>query len=175
MKRRLPWLLAAVAGAGLFVLSAWRGSKYGASTWWYVPAYIGLTTAVCALLTAIRFPRRAATWALVAGGATAIVGLFWAFVLWAVGGEAYTGAGYAALLLVSLAAGVAALFVVRAAFLGRLRSVAWGVTLTLALVLAAAAVEAFAYEDGDGNEVGLTLIFAVVLGFALWRVRAEPG
>jgi hypothetical protein len=41
--------------------------------------------------------------------------------------------------------------------------------------LAAAAIEAFAYEDGDGNEVRLTLIFAVVLGFAIWRARAEPG
>jgi len=57
-------LLFATAGLGLFVLSAWRGSKYNATTWWYVPVYLGLTTAACALLTALRFSRRAATWAL---------------------------------------------------------------------------------------------------------------
>jgi len=175
VRHRLGWLLFAAAGLGLFVLSAWRGSEYNATTWWYVPVYLGLTTAACALLTALRFPRRAATWALAAGGATAIVGLFWAFVLWAVGGEAYTGAGYGALLLVSLAAGIAALFIVAAVLRGRQRSIVTAETLTLALVVAAAAIEAFAYEDGDGNEVGLTLIFAVVLGFALWRARAEPG
>jgi hypothetical protein len=175
VRTRLRWLVAAVASMGIFVLSAWRGSQYGATSWWYVPGYLGLTTAACALLTALRFPRRAAAWALVAGGATAIVGLFWAFVLWAIGAEAYTGAGYGALLLVSLAAGVAALFVVAAVLRGRMHSIITAETLTLTLVLAAAAIEAFAYEDGDGNVVGLTLIFAVVLGFALWRARAEPG
>ena len=175
MRSRLRWWAAAAAGVGVFVLSAWRGSQYGATSWWYVPVYLGLTTAACALLTALRFPRRAATWALVAGGATAIVGLFWAFVLWAVGGEAYTGAGYGALLLVSLAAGIAALAVVAAVLRGRTHSIVRAETLTLTLVVAAAAIEAFAYEDGDGNEVGLTLVFAVVLGFALWRARAEPG
>jgi hypothetical protein len=103
------------------------------------------------------------------------VALLGAFVLWAAGGEASTGVNYVALLVVSLAAGAAGLTVVRAVARRNPRLTEATELLTIALVLIAALLEAFAYEDGDGNLVGLTLVPAVVLAFAIWRLRAEPG
>jgi len=165
------WLLSLV-GAGLFAVSAvaWTDT----ATWWDVPGYLGMATAICAGFAALRFPRRAATWALVAGGATGIGGLFWAYILWIGATEGGGGAGYWALALVSLAAGIAGALVVRAAARGRVRATARAEILTLTLVLVAALIEAFAYEEGDGGLVGLTLIPAIVLGFALRQLRNEP-
>jgi hypothetical protein len=172
--KKCQWSIVAV-GVAAFGLAAWLGSDYNASSWWYVPAYVGLTTAVCATFAALRFPRRAATWAVIAGGVTGIAGLFWGFLLWVFGAEAADGYAYVALLVISLAVGASGLTVVRAVARRQRHVVAAAEAITLALVLAAAGLEAFAYEDGDGNLVGLTLIPAVMLGFARWRLRAEPG
>jgi hypothetical protein len=178
MRKRL-WLLS-LAGVGLFavsaVLSALSAAVWTATEgWWEVPACVGLATAICAALPPLRFGGRAGIWGAVAGGATGIAALFWAFILYVAGTDAYDGASYSALLLVSFGAGIAGLLVVPAAASGRARVMATAEISALALVLTAALIEAIRYEDGDGGFIGLTLIPAVVLGFALWQLRNEPS
>jgi hypothetical protein len=175
MRRRKPLWLLALAGTALLGITLALWGDAGTDTWWYVPGYLGLTTAICGALAALGFPRRGLTWAVLAGGATGLAGLLWAFVLWVAGGDADTGPGYVALLLVSLAVGAGGLTVLRAAA-GRRRQLTEAAELltVVLLLVAAAALEAFGFEEGDGNLVGLTLIPAVVLAFALWQLRAEP-